>query len=174
MTTPGLSARIVASIGLLAAATTACTEGSAARPHKPVAATQPAVHPDLRAPGAPRLGALSPRTLAKGECGLFLWSRTDPPELVFFSNPKTGKAAIVLDDAERSLDRAPAEGAAGADQEGLQTFSTDAGDVSLRLTIKDTEPVQGGYRVSAASLSVTNTKGWSGIFAAAGLATCQS
>ncbi len=125
-------------------------------------------------PGAPRLGVLSPRSLARGECGLFLWTRAEPPELVFFSNPETGRAAIVVDGAERSLRRLSAEGSGAAGRPGAQTFATEAGDVSLRLTIQESEPVQSGYRVGAASLRVTKADGWSGVVAAAGLAACQS
>jgi hypothetical protein len=120
-----------------------------------------------------RLGELSPRELASGRCGLFLWTRTQPPSFVFFADPETGRAAVVLDGRELALRRLSVDGPAAAGRPGAQTFATASGDVSVRLTVQGTEQVENGYRVTGASLRVTNAVGWSGLVATAGLAACQ-
>jgi hypothetical protein len=119
------------------------------------------------------LGELRPRELARGRCGLFLWTRAAPPTFVFFADAETGAAAIVIDGRERSLRRLSVGAPVAGGRPGAQTFSTESGDVSLRLTVQQTEPVEGGYRVAAASLRITKVDGWSGVVATAGLAACQ-
>jgi hypothetical protein len=118
------------------------------------------------------LGTLAARDLGSGQCGLFLWTRTQDPQLVFFSNPETGEAAVVVDGRERALRRLGVDGPTTGGR-GAQSFATATGDVSARLTIQETEPVQNGYRVASASLRVTVEDGWSGVIATAGLAACQ-
>jgi hypothetical protein len=121
-----------------------------------------------------RVGELGPRELSSGECGLFLWSRATPPELVFFANPETGEAAVVLDGRERTLKRLSVETPVPGGRPGSQTFASDSGDVSVRLTVLETEAVQDGYRVASASLRFSDDKGWSGVVPTAGLAACRS
>ena len=113
------------------------------------------------------------RELASGQCGLFLWTRSTPPTFVFFADAATGAAAIVLDGRERALRRLSVDAPVAGGRPGTQTFSTDSGDVSLRLTVQETESVENGYRVPSASLRITEVDGWSGVVATAGLAACQ-
>jgi hypothetical protein len=120
-----------------------------------------------------RIGALGSRELGSGQCGLFLWSRAESPELVFFANPESGVAAIVLDGRERALQRLAVEAPVAGGRAGSQTFATETGEVSVRLTVLETEVVEGGYRVGSASLRIADDRGWSAVVPTAGLAACQ-
>jgi hypothetical protein len=120
-----------------------------------------------------RVGAIDARDLGSGECGLFLWNRATPPQLVFFANPDTGEAAIAVDGRERALKRLEVESPAAGGRPGSQTFATSSGDMSARLTVLETEQVQDGYRVGSASLRFSDAAGWSSVMPVAGLAACR-
>jgi hypothetical protein len=165
-----------AAVGTLALA--ACATDGEARPPRPgpAAAGSTAGSTTLGEPVELELGALGPRELASGQCGLFLWTRTASPTLVFFADPTTGRAAVTLDGRERALRRVGAEAATSAaagGRPGAQTFATESGDLSVRLSVQGSEPVENGYRVTGASLRLTDADGWSGVVATAGLAACQ-
>jgi hypothetical protein len=159
------AASALAAAGALAA----CGVGAAA----PAPAPRTAVAASAVADGDLQLQALSPRELGRGECGLFLWTRTPDPQFIFFADPSAGRAAIALDGREVALRRLAVDASGAAGRPGAQAFATDSGDVSLRLTVQDTEAVENGYRVKSASLRVTRVDGWSGMVATAGLAACQ-
>ncbi len=120
-----------------------------------------------------RVGVLGARDLRGGECGLFLWNRATPPELVFFANPDSGEAAVVVDGRERALRRLEVEAPVDGGRPGSQTFATSSGDMSVRLTVLETEQVQDGYRVTSASLRFGDATGWSSVMPAGGLAACR-
>lgn len=152
---------------LAALSLAACASGRTPEPPR-------AADPAPAASGADvRIGALGARTLPSGQCGLFLWTRAAEPELVFFVNPESGQAAVVLDGRERSLSRLAVEAPVTDGRAGAQTFASQSGDVSVRLTVLETEPVEGGYRVGSASLRFNDDKGWSSITPTVGLAACQ-
>lgn len=121
-----------------------------------------------------RIGELaSRRDFESGDCGLFLWTRSADPRLVFYADPARETAAIQLDGREVALRRLDVTGAPDGDQYGVQVFASASGEVTARLTINQSEPIENGAMVPSANLRVTDARGWSTVLAVGGLAACQ-
>ncbi len=122
----------------------------------------------------PRIGELaSRRGFDSGECGLFLWTRTADPALVFFADSSRQTAAIQLDGDEVALRRVEVTGSRDGEQYGVQVFASANGDVTTRLTIDESEPIENGALVRTANLRVTDARGWSTVLSVGGIAACQ-
>ena len=136
--------------------------------------TSAGVDPVNGAPSADpavRVGAITARDLPSGQCGLFLWRRTDDPQLVFFFNSTTGRAAVAVDGQERALTRV--EVTDGTDGAGEQVFATQGGQFAVRVAIHEREEIPDGVRIARAVVRVSDDRGWSAVIGAGGLAACQ-
>ncbi len=121
-----------------------------------------------------RVSALAPRDLDAGECGLFLWTRgATGDRLVFYSDPESETAAIAIDGEEIELRRLQVVGAEEGGRFGQQVFSNATGSIGARLSILETEEIEGGARVGSARLRVFDEDGWATVLQTAGVAGCR-
>lgn len=119
----------------------------------------------------PRLG-LSPQILAQGECGLFLWNRTDSKTFLFFQ--KAGEsAALFYEGDERNLTNTANEGDLFG-QFYPRSFWSFPDGRTLRLSVVPGEALEGGQRISNGVISAQNTEGWDVRTPVAGVTACQS
>jgi hypothetical protein len=156
----GLSGCVAVGLGALALALAPAGSGPSERETQAV-------------PGRP---GLPPQALSPGACGVFLWSRDarDPVFTVFLSaaarrvwhagavktaNLEAGGAPFRVDATAHNLGFAD-----GSRARVNLTFSPDGSARGLPNT----------RTISAASLTVTDTAGWSAITPLSGLAACQA
>ncbi|WP_293611089.1 hypothetical protein [Ponticaulis sp.] len=131
----------------------------------------PNVPPAIARAQAPRAG-LAPQTLAVGECGLFLWTRREQPEFVFFSKAGTEQAKFWHAGQTHELSRIAVGGQIFGQQLSEQDFSLpDGRSAELRMT--PGEMLVGGQRIPEASLTIIDAEGWRTMIPVAGVTACQ-
>ena len=123
------------------------------------------------AASAPRTG-LPAQTLSAGECGLFLWTRREQPQFVFFSKAGTESALFWADNGAQTLSRTGVGGEIFGQQLTEQNFAlSDGRSIELRMT--PGEQLVGGQRVPEATLTVIDGEGWRTLVPVAGVTVCQ-
>jgi len=162
-------ARALSALAPIAALAAACAVSQPATDAEIPTQPQPA---SAGAPAKP-IGPLPPQQLEEGECGLFLWSRDDAPELIFFANLSRSRALMNLDGTLTPMARASEDGAAQAGLTRQQSWRGQGG-AAAGLSLEIGESLRGGVRVPVASVRVTQADGWDRVVPAAGLTACQT
>jgi len=114
---------------------------------------------------------LPPQRMARGECGLFLWSRDDSPRFIFFSGFSGSGARMILDGRIVELERRDAF-ASAARMPLEQSYATATGRL-IEVKLTPGESLDGGVRIPAASISAEQEDGWSRVTPAVGMTACQ-
>lgn len=128
---------------------------------------------DIAAQGqaSPRKG-LDPVALNEGDCGLFLWTRREQPQFVFFSRAGEETARFWFEDSSLELSRTALGGDVFGQQLTEQDFVTaDGRSIELRMTPGD--QLIGGQRIPEASLTLVDAEGWKTLIPLAGVSACQ-
>lgn len=132
----------------------------------------------LVAPAAAQSGGLvfeevGPQRLEREQCGLFLWTLGERPELILvaFDNP-TG-AAVQLEGRERYLSRTQFGGERVAGVFERQTFEGAGLQVRVEVTFDPSRPVRDGAMVQQGSITATDRDGWETVIPVGGLSGCQ-
>lgn len=116
--------------------------------------------------------ALGPQDLAPGECGLFLWSKTDLTKFIFFSKAITGTALISRTEGPVLLTQTGARGDIFG-QFNTQMDYLDPNGVQFALKMEPGEELEGGQRVASALITTTNAEGWQTKLPVLGVRACQ-
>jgi len=118
-------------------------------------------------------GVLSPRKLAVGECGMFLWSRNTERALVFFGEGR-GDARAMIAGQEVNLKRAAVEGREAFGQFESQTYT--AGNERLQIDVKfeHRDGMGRGVIIQPGTLTLINSDGWRTVLPVAGIVACYS
>lgn len=119
------------------------------------------------------IGELRPQSLNAGQCGLFLWSRSEQRSLVFFGLGNRSEGRMMIAEQEVSLRRTEAEGQMSFGHFPQQTY--ERGDIAVRLSL-DIEPrpnLAGGAVVPNGSLRFEQKGGWNLVMPVGGLIACQ-
>ena len=132
---------------------------------QPPAAQQAAVSGD-------EFGRLAARKLNKGECGLFLWTKSSDRRLVFFSRPN-GTALVVLGGAEAELERSAVEGAEVLGLYERQTFTRANERLQVTVGFERRPGMDRGVVVPQGSLRLVRLDGWEMILPVGGLVACE-
>lgn len=119
----------------------------------------------------PRVG-LSAQTLEPGECGLFLWSKTDISRFAFFSKALSGTAVFKPAEEELKLTQARSRGTI------FGQFTTDMGYTAsngseVGLTFTPGETLTGGQRIENGLITITDQDGWQTKLPLLGVRACQ-
>lgn len=124
------------------------------------------------AENAPRAG-LPAQSLEAGECGLFLWTRRELPQFVFFSKAGSEDALFWVDNSAQTLSRTGVGGEIFGQQLTEQNFAlADGRTMELRMT--PGEQLVGGQRVPEATLTLIDGEGWRTLVPVAGVTVCQT
>ncbi|MDJ0920784.1 MAG: hypothetical protein QNI84_06620 [Henriciella sp.] len=115
---------------------------------------------------------LSAQSLEPGECGLFLWSKTDTNRFAFFSKALSGTAVFKPAEEELRLTQSRSRGTI------FGQFTTDMGYTAsdgseVALTFQPGETLNGGQRVEAGLITVTDPDGWQTKLPILGVRACQ-
>ncbi|GAK33157.1 hypothetical protein JCM17846_19410 [Iodidimonas nitroreducens] len=156
--------------GLLLAA---CTTGSPSAPLSPRASNPAASIWDDE--GLHRIGRLPSQDLPAGTCGLFLFSKTPEPALVFYENSASAAALMRIDGALMTIPRIAAEGDVEAGYFTRQIFATADGALRLQLSFETeiSEQIIGGALVPKGTLRLSGLDGWDQMRPVGGLIACR-
>ncbi len=119
------------------------------------------------------VGELRPQRLFEGECGLFLWERSEERELVFFGRGRQAEGKMQVAKQEIILKRISAEGDVVLGQYPVQTYQRDDLTVYLTLEFEARPNMSDGAVVPRGSLRFEQTGGWNLVIPVAGLVACQ-
>lgn len=130
--------------------------------------------PNLAAVGNERGAGLSAQELAVGQCGLFLWGRTDGRPLQLFQNVTTGALKLAFIDGEQQV-RVTRQARPIVDR-----FYADQGMVAGEVTIDiDLRPEAGrnlvrGIKIPKGQIAVMAPDGTRTLIAVTGLFGCRT
>ena len=115
---------------------------------------------------------LSPKTLAAGDCGLFVWTSHAQKQFVLFSKSQNETAAWLSPKGEVSLTSKSRRGDATQGQFPSQVFiSENYGE--LKLNLRDLQSISDGTRYRSGTLTVDSEEGWSRVISVVGLSVCK-
>lgn len=117
---------------------------------------------------------LSPQQLRAGQCGLFLWSRDEKRDLVFFSLGSRAEAKMNIAGQEVTFDRTKAEGVSTLGQYPRQSYQRGDLSVSLSMDIESRANMSGGVVVPRGSLRFEQTGGWNLVLPVGGIIACET
>ncbi len=132
--------------------------------------TQQVVVPSVA--GENHIGMLSPQTLAAGECGLFLWSRSSERNLIMF-NGRDGMAHMVINGQSVKFPRLQAEGEQILGQFEKQTFQQSPYTLYIEVKFEKRAGISRGAVVPQGSLRMVSEGGWEVIVPIGGLVACE-
>ena len=115
---------------------------------------------------------LGPQDLLSGECGLFLWSKTDVSKFIFFSKALTGTAVFAQGELPIELTQSTAGGDIFGQFNTRMEFVSDDNRVLL-LTVVPGEMLDGGQRLETGLISLTDKEGWQTKLPVLGVRACQ-
>lgn len=118
-----------------------------------------------------QVGTLPPQQLDDGECGLFLWTNSSDPRLVFASL-SGGTAHMVVNGEDLDLARNVAEGQEYLGQFEKQNFYSPDLNVALNIVVERRANIVDGAVIPSATLRVTETNGWETVIPVGGLIGC--
>lgn len=115
---------------------------------------------------------LAAQTLAPGDCGLFLWNKTNSQTFVFFQ--RAGEAvARYFDGAEVELANTSIDGVLFGEFYTMTKWTAPDGG-SVVLSIVPGEEIDGGQRIPSGVISVVNADGWEIKTPVAGVTACKT
>jgi len=122
---------------------------------------------------APRL---SPRTLERGDCGLFIWSADQDRRFTLFAQSQNDTAIWAGPQGERALRITEKSGQVFDGQYTVQSFVETQTSVSpsrLKLSLQNIEEILSGTRFKGGTLTQTTQEGLERIMPIVGIATCR-
>ena len=115
---------------------------------------------------------LGPQELSAGECGLFLWSKTDVTKFIFFSRALTGTASFAQGEIPISLTQVTAGGNIFGQFNTIMSYESEDRR-QFSLTIVPGEVLEGGQRIESGLLTLTDREGWLTKLPILGVRACQ-
>lgn len=124
--------------------------------------------------GGMKFGALPSQTLKPGQCGLFLWSRTERPEFIVFVPDNPARATAIINGRIRQLDRKTKSGDLVLGHYRKQSFASGAFAFELELTYDADRTVKDGAIIRQGVLRTYDRKGGTTVVPVGGMIGCQA
>lgn len=115
---------------------------------------------------------LGPQELAPGECGLFLWSKTDTTKFIFYSEAVSGTALFKPAEETLQLEQIAAGGTIFGQFNTEQGYQASNGSV-VELKFDPGEELTGGQRISDGLMTITDPEGWRTKLPVLGIRACM-
>ena len=115
---------------------------------------------------------LPPQTLEPNECGLFLWSKSDISNFVFFAKAGELTAIAHIEGDTTDLEIVSRRGDVFGQFFTEYEFSTPAGE-TVSLSYEPGRDLTDGARVRAGVLQYDNSEGWRKVVPILGARVCQ-
>jgi hypothetical protein len=119
------------------------------------------------------LRELEPQPLEQGQCGLFLWSIGERPQLVLVAYDQPSGALIFSGGRERYLSRTAFGGEQSSGHFERQTFEGSGLTLRVELSWDGTRQVRDGSVVREAQITLTDREGWETVIPVGGMSGCQ-
>jgi len=119
------------------------------------------------------VSGLGPQTLAPGECGLFLWSKTDLSKFIFFSKAQSGQAVMAQGEVVRSLTQTRTEGEIFGQFTTSMRFAVRRPEQNITLEFEAGEMLEDGQRIERGLLTASGQDGWRTKLPVLGVRACQ-
>ena len=116
---------------------------------------------------------LPPQRLARGECGLFLWSMSAPRRFVFFTKGSSGDALVLIGDKTTSIPMTSAGGDVFGQFLTKMTFEDLASKAKVTVSIEPGKPLEGGQRVGSGNIQFRDAEGWETVLPVTGVRACM-
>ena len=116
---------------------------------------------------------LGPQELVPGECGLFLWSKTDPSKFIFFTKAVSGRALLSHQDSALALSQTEAGGTIFGQFNTRVSYMTETG-MQIALVVTPGDDLEGGQRIESGLITMTDTDGWQTKLPVLGVRACQT
>ncbi|MBL8549592.1 MAG: hypothetical protein JNJ73_06385 [Hyphomonadaceae bacterium] len=125
--------------------------------------------------GDVRFEALPPQELRRGECGLFLWARTNSPMLLMtVIGAEDSVARVRADGSQRTLPRTEFDGSPVHGQFERQVFSDGRLTLEVDVHFDANRQIRDGAIVQSGVVRVVNRAGWKTILPVGGMVACQT
>lgn len=115
---------------------------------------------------------LGPQALEPGECGLFLWSKTDVTKFIFYSQALSGTAMFKPADETLQLEQIAAGGTIFGQFNTEQGYRASNGSV-VELSFQPGEELTGGQRITDGLMTIKDTEGWRTKLPVLGIRACM-
>lgn len=119
----------------------------------------------------PRSG-IGPQTLESGDCALFLWSKTDASQFIFFQKAGSGTARLRIGDETVDAPQTFNRGEVFGQFMTEQAFITPSAE-TVQLAFQPGEELQSGQRIDSGRLTITAEQGWRTVIPVLGVRACQ-
>lgn len=120
----------------------------------------------------PPTKGLPAQVLSSGECGIFLWTISTPRTFVFFQKQGDNNARYYAQDTEITLQTT--QNMAGIDDlEGLVIDYNAPGFETINIKGKFSETLEGGRRISDATIKTKKSNAWEEIQPVSGVYVCR-
>lgn len=116
---------------------------------------------------------LGPQRLEKNECALFLWSKTDPSQFIFFERAQSGTATIRIGAENVEASQTANYGQIFGEFMTEQAFAASDG-TTVAISLVPGDELQGGQRVEQGSMVITTGEGWRTLIPVLGVRACQA
>ncbi len=115
---------------------------------------------------------LSGRTLAAGDCGLFVWTADAQKKFVLYSQSQSASAAWLSPNGEVQLSVKDESGEPTQGQFPAQLY-TSKNYGELRLNLREPQAISDGTRYRAGTLTMNDESGWARVTSVVGLSACK-
>ena len=155
----------------------ACASSPDAEPNTVTAEPSPASQPAGSVGTVPAFGlvpqsSLGPQSLDSKECGLFLWSQTDPTQLIYFQKASSGVARVRIGNATVDAPQVSNAGTIFGQFMTEQGFAAPTGEL-VDVVVVPGEELDGGQRIQAGQLSIKSVDGWKTLIPVLGVRACK-
>ena len=110
---------------------------------------------------------LSARTLAAGECGLFVWAADAQKDFIFFGQSQNARAVWYSNKSETTLSLKSQSGTPAQGQYPKQVYAP------LTLDLRNPQNITSGTRYRAGTLTQRGPQGWDKVTPVVGLSACK-
>mgnify|MGYP000155927749 CR=1 FL=1 len=132
----------------------------------------PGKAPVAPAPDVTVSGSLPSQDLAAGECGLFLWTQSEPRRFIYFSKAGSRTAETMLAETQQTLALTRLGGSLfGQFMTEMEYLSSE--NESIILEVSPGETMEGGQKISNGRIRILNAGGWETVIPVSGLRACQ-
>jgi hypothetical protein len=116
---------------------------------------------------------LPTQTLGKGQCALFLWSRTTPPQRVFMSLQDPAVARVRIGGKSVDLPRTAWDGESAFGHYQRQSYAGSGLALDVTIQMDARSGLVGGAVVPTGSIEYRDAAGWQTVIPVAGMIGCQ-
>lgn len=109
---------------------------------------------------------MSGKTLAPGECGLYVWTGDAAKTFTLFASPSE------ISYFEKSVEATLIETNNANPQSTIRNFTDETGKI-FNLTLLSPENIEGGIRYKAGRLTSLSSDGWEKVVPIVGFYACQ-